>query len=41
MAITGLKVQKVLQLALPNPSPVEIEAKPLWGQRPIVTKSAS
>ena len=39
MLITGLKVQKVLTLALPNPSPVEVVEKPGWGQRPIVSQS--
>ena len=36
MLITGLKVQKVLCLALPDPSPKKTEEKPRWGQRPVV-----
>ena len=40
MLIKGLKVQKVLCLALPDPSPKKTEEKPLWGQRPVVVSKS-
>ena len=40
MVITGLKVQKVLSVALPDPSPTKTEAKPRWGQRPLVVSQS-
>ena len=40
MGITGIKVQKILQLTLPDPTPGKIQEKPRWGQqRPIISQS--